>query len=66
MQGFCRRTATYQDFTINRPKEPGFYEGPEQVIVAPDTNSDSDALLGGAAARTAHEGGHHLPPWWTP
>ncbi|MCB0779506.1 MAG: hypothetical protein KDC03_08250, partial [Flavobacteriales bacterium] len=44
VQGFYgRRTATYQDFTINRPKEPEFYEGPEQVIVAPDTNSDSDA-----------------------
>ena len=37
VQGFYgRRTATYRDFIINRPRGPEFYEGVDQVIVELD------------------------------
>ena len=37
VQGFYgRRTATYHDFTINEPREPAFYEGADQVVMAID------------------------------
>lgn len=37
VQGFYgRRTATYRDFVINQPKDPEFYEGADQVVMAVD------------------------------
>ncbi|MBS1583722.1 MAG: carboxypeptidase-like regulatory domain-containing protein [Bacteroidetes bacterium] len=37
VQGFYgRRTATYRDFTINAPKEPAFYAGADEVVMAVD------------------------------
>lgn len=33
---YGRRTATYRDFTINEPKDPAVYEGPEEVVMAID------------------------------
>ncbi|MBP6311435.1 MAG: carboxypeptidase-like regulatory domain-containing protein [Flavobacteriales bacterium] len=37
VQGFYgRRTATYRNFSINKPREPEFYDGVDQVIVEID------------------------------
>lgn len=37
---YGRRTATYRDFTINRPREEGFYAGVEEVVMAVDPLSE--------------------------
>ena len=39
---YGRRTATYKDFTIDRPLEDEFYAGAEQVLVLPDPQSDRE------------------------
>lgn len=44
IQGFYgRRTASYRDFVINKPRPDEFYEGVEEVVVLPDSNSESEA-----------------------
>ena len=44
VQGFYgRRTASYRNFVINKPKEPGFYAGADEVVM------DIDPLSEGAA-----------------
>ena len=44
VQGFYgRRTASYRDFIINKARDEAFYAGMEQVVVLPDTNSDTEA-----------------------
>jgi hypothetical protein len=41
---YGRRTATYRDFVINQPRDDAFYAGPEQVIIARDPDSDTEAF----------------------
>lgn len=45
VQGFYgRRTATYRDFVINKPRMDAFYEGPDEVVVAREPSSDEEAF----------------------
>lgn len=40
---YGRRTASYREFIINRPKEEGFYVGAEEVVMAVDVGSTENA-----------------------
>ena len=40
---YGRRTASYRDFVINRPKEEEFYAGAEEVVMAVDAASTENA-----------------------
>jgi hypothetical protein len=40
---YGRRTASYQDFVINRPKEEEFYAGAEEVVMVVDAASSENA-----------------------
>lgn len=39
---YGRRTATYKDFVINKPRENEFYSGPTNIIVADDANEKTE------------------------
>jgi hypothetical protein len=39
---YGKKTATFKDFVINKPKEDEFYEGAENIIVADDVNEKTD------------------------
>lgn len=39
---YGRRTASYRDFLVNRPREEEFYAGAEQVVMAVDPLSEQD------------------------
>jgi hypothetical protein len=44
VQGFYgRRTASYRDFVVNRPREEAFYTGAEEVLMALDPASEQEA-----------------------
>lgn len=40
---FGRRTASYRDFVINKPKDDAFYAGASEVLVEKDPRSDSES-----------------------
>ena len=41
---YGRKTSTYQNFTINKPREEQFYRGLSDVIVADDANEKNDSF----------------------
>ncbi len=45
---FGRKTTSYKDFVINKPKDEEFYKGPNNVLVADDANAKTDDFWGQA------------------